>query len=166
MHYAAGSNSSEVDLMNDVEEMKKGKVSEDYNFIMLIDRVEGHSEDADALDGNFTDTRLYQINRDGYTRLEGKDEFPEIGNAKSYDANMGDVSELKKFIAYCKKYFPANHYMLILRSHGNGFGMCPDAEAGVRDRIFPAEMSNVLTQEESVDILGLDVCSMAGLENL
>ncbi len=166
MHYSVGSNSSEIDLMSDIDEMKQGKISNDYNLITLIDRIEGFSHDSLTLDGNFTDTRLYQINHNTYERLEGKEFLPEIGCDHSYEANMADVSVLKRFIQYCKKYYPANNFMLFLRSHGNGVAMCPDAEGGQMDRIYPAEISNILTNEESVDILGLDVCSMAGLENL
>ncbi|MDG2450076.1 MAG: clostripain-related cysteine peptidase [Saprospiraceae bacterium] len=166
MHYSVGSNSSEIDLMSDIDEMKQGKISNDYNLITLIDRIEGFSHDSLTLDGNFTDTRLYQINHNTYERLEGKEFLPEIGFDHSYEANMADVSVLKRFIQYCKKYYPANNFMLVLRSHGNGVAMCPDAEGGQMDRIYPAEISNILTNEESVDILGLDVCSMAGLENL
>ncbi len=166
MHYAVGANSSESNLLNDVAEMKRGKKSGDYNLILLIDRVEGYSEDSTALDGNFTDTRMYQIEHHSYSRLDGKAFLPEIGVNRSFEANMGDALTLKKFIQYCKKYYPAKHYMLVLRSHGNGVGMCPDAERGNMDRLYPAEITNVLTKNESVDILGLDVCSMAGLENL
>lgn len=166
MHYAVGSNSSETDLLSDIAEMKRAKRSRDYNLVLLIDRVEGFSEDATTLDGNFTDTRLYQIEHDSYHRLDGKAFLPEIGLDRSYDANMADALTLKKFIQYCKKYYPANHYLLVLRSHGNGVSMCPDAESGDRDRLYPAEITNILTKDESVDILGLDVCSMAGLENL
>lgn len=165
MYYAAGGNSSEVDLMNDVEEMKRGKKSQDYNLILQIDRAEGFSDDSTTLDGNFNDTRLYQIDWNEYQRLDGKEYLPEIGVDKSSDLNMADATVLKKFIQYCKKYYPAKHYLLIIRSHGDGISMCPDAEHGTKDYLYPAEISDVLSEEESVDILGLDVCSMAGLEN-
>lgn len=166
LYYAAGDNSSEKDLLSDIAEMKLGKRSNDYNLLTLIDRVEGFSEDSTTLDGNFTDTRLYKIEYNSYNRLDGKEFLPEIGINRSYEANMADALTLKKFIQYCKKYYAANHYLLILRSHGNGIGMCPDAEMSNMDRLYPAEITKVLTQAESVDILGLDVCSMAGLENL
>lgn len=166
MHYAAGSNSSEADLLSDVEEMKKGKVSSDYNLVLLIDRIEGFSNDTTTLDANFTDTRLYEIEINSFKRLDGKDIFPEISLNQESDLNMGDALNLKKFIQYCKKYYPAKNYLLILRSHGNGLAMCADVEESNRDRLYPAEITNILSKKESVDILGLDVCSMAGLENL
>ena len=62
MHYSVGSNSSEMDLLSDIEEMKRGKRSNEYNLITLIDRIDGFSDDSLTLDGNFTDTRLYEIN--------------------------------------------------------------------------------------------------------
>lgn len=166
MHYAVGSNSSETDLLSDIAEMKRGKKSKDYNLILLIDRVDGFSDDSTTLDGNFTDTRIYQIEHNSHHRLNGNEFFPEITSNQSSDINMADARTLKNFIQYCKTYYPANHYLLILRSHGNGLGMCPDAEGGSMDKLYPAEITNVLTKNESVDILGLDVCSMAGLENL
>ncbi len=166
MYYAAGSNSSETDLLSDFSEMKDGKLSSDYNLITLIDRINGYSNDSLTLEGNFTDSRLFKIEHHSYLSLSGKELFSEINPGSTFEANMGDATTLRKFIQYCKKYYPANYYMLVLRSHGNGVGMCPDAEQGPMDRLYPAEISKILTKDESVDILGLDVCSMAGLENL
>lgn len=166
MHYAVGSNSSEVDLLDDIQEMQDGKRSDGYNVITLIDRTPGHSEDSIALGENFDDTRLYQLNLNSFKELDGGALFPELDPGSTYDANMADAHTLKKFIQYCKTNFPAKHYLLVLRSHGNGYSMCPDPEFGSKDELYPAEIQDVLTDKESVDILGLDVCSMAGLENL
>lgn len=166
MHYAVGSNSSEIDLLEDVKEMIAGKISDDYELILLIDRTEGHSEDSIALGENFTDTRMYRIANGTYEELNGGLLLPEITKDSNVDLNMADANVLKRFIQFSKAQFPAKHYMLIMRSHGNGLGMCPDSESGIMDRLYPGEMSDILTKEESVDILGLDVCSMAGLENM
>jgi clostripain len=166
MHYAVGSNSSESDLLADMDEMIRGKISDGYELITLIDRTEGFSEDSTTLGENFTDTRMYSFNGFRYNELNGSKALPEISTKTSFDGNMGDADLLKRFIQHCKAYYPAEHYMLILRSHGNGVSMCPDAESGTPDRLYPAELRDVLGPNESVDILGLDVCSMAGLENM
>jgi len=166
MHYAAGSNSSEVDLLDDVGEMMQGKQSEDYDLILLIDRTAGHSNDSTTLGENFIETRLYRILQNAYEELDGKEFLSEIRPGNTHDLNMADANTLKLFIQYCKKYHPAENYMLILRSHGSGLSMCPDHESGKRDQLYPGEINDVLTKNESVNILGLDVCSMAGLENL
>jgi clostripain len=166
MHYAVGSNSSEIDLLDDMQEMKTGKTSEGYEVITLIDRTAGYSEDSIALGANFTDTRLYRFDGGTYEELDGGEILSSISMTSNEDLNMGDAHVLKNFIQFCKTNYPAKHYMLVLRSHGNGMGMCPDEESGVMDRLYPGELQNVLSGKESVDILGLDVCSMAGLENL
>ena len=127
IYYAAGGNSSEQDLLSDVDEMMRGKKNDSYNLILLIDRVEGYSNDESTLDGNFTDTRLYSIHPGRYQRLEPLSEAP--------DENMGDAHVLANFIQRAKAD-------------------------------YPAEMTDVLNPEHSVDVLGLDVCSMAGIENL
>ncbi|MBL0683898.1 clostripain-related cysteine peptidase [Aquimarina mytili] len=165
MYYGAGSNSSELDLFNDINGMIKGKQSKGYEAITLIDRIEGFSNDAKTLGENFTDTKLYKFDTGSYKELSGRDILPEFKKETSYEANMGDAYLLKRFIKYCKTYYPAKHYMLILRSHGDGWSMCPDDESGTEDFLYSTELSDVLSVDESVDILGLDVCSMAGLEN-
>lgn len=165
MYYGAGSNSSELDLLKDIKGMIKGKQSKGYEVIALIDRIEGFSNDSKTLGENFTDTKLYKFDANNYHELSGKEILPELKKETSYEANMGDADLLKRFIQYCKAYYPAKHYMLVLRSHGNGWRMCPDKETGIDDALHSAELSDVLSADESVDILGLDVCSMAGLEN-
>ena len=45
MYYAAGSNSSETDLLSDINEIKQSKNSSEYNVVTLIDRIEGFSND-------------------------------------------------------------------------------------------------------------------------
>ncbi|WP_438426405.1 clostripain-related cysteine peptidase [Aquimarina macrocephali] len=165
MYYGAGSNSSELDLLLDIKGMIKGKQSKGYELITLIDRIEGYSKDSKTLGENFTDTKLYRIDANSYQELSGKEILPELKKETSYEANMGDANLLKQFIKYCKTYYPAKHYMLVIRSHGNGWSMSPDEEAGIDDVLYSTELSDVLSVDESVDILGLDVCSMAGLEN-
>ncbi|PKV51147.1 clostripain [Aquimarina sp. MAR_2010_214] len=165
MYYGAGSNSSELDLLKDIKGMIKGKQSKGYELITLIDRIEGFSNNSKTLGENFTDTKLYRIDANSYHELSGKEILPEFKKETSYEANMGDADLLKRFIKYCKTYYPAKHYMLVLRSHGNGWRMCPDKEAGIDDALHSTELSDVLSIDESVDILGLDLCSMAGLEN-
>lgn len=165
LYYAAGCNSSEVDLMGDVKEMIEGLNSNDIEIILLIDRIVGHSEDSLVLGSNFTDTKLYSIRKGEVTELSGKEELPELSPKSSSDLNLGDAEVLKKFIRFGKQHARAEKYGLILRSHGNGRNMCPDLEQEQRDPLWIAEISEVLTKDESVDFLGLDVCSMAGLEN-
>ena len=76
MYYAVGSNSSETDLLSDIGEMMKGKTSDGYELITLIDRTEGYSDDATTLGENFIDTRLYKLYNNNYQELDGGDILP------------------------------------------------------------------------------------------
>ena len=150
--------------MEDIAEMKDGIVHANaYRVLLLIDRVAGFSNDASVLGSNFTGTRLYELKGGTATPLAGHEYFPEIGGAKDFDANMGDARVLRDFIRYGKKYYRAKHYALFFYSHGDGISFCPDVESD-HDALFPAEVSDVLGKQESVDLVGLDVCSMAGVE--
>jgi clostripain len=80
------------------------------------------------------------------------------------ELNTGDAATLRDFVRFGKRKFPARHYALWLVSHGDGPYCCPDETNG-NDELFAAEISDVLTEEDSVDILGFDACLMAGVEN-
>jgi len=166
MSFAAGCNSSEETLLDDIAEMKKGFVdNQGVELIMLIDRVAGFSNDTSVFGEDFTDTRIYRIRHDKTERLDGAAEFPEITKTSNYDANMGDAHTLKKFIRYCKAHYPADHYALIIYSHGSGQWVAYDDESN-KDAIYTAEFTDVLSANESVDFMGFDVCLMGGVENM
>ena len=48
-------------------------------------------------------------------------------------------------------------------SHGDGPNSCPDESDD--DELYTAELTDVLTEEDSVDVLGFDACLMASVEN-
>lgn len=166
IYYAGGCNSCEETIMDDIAEMKRGFVNDQgLELVMLIDRVAGFSDDSSVFGEDFTDTRLYRITHNKTERLDGAAEFSEITKTSQYDANLGDAHTLKKFIRYCKSHYPADQYALIIYSHGIGPWVCYDDESN-RDAIYTAEFTDVLSSKEAVDVMGLDVCSMGGVENL
>ena len=83
LHYAAGSNSSEVDLLSDIQEMMDGKLAEGYELIVLIDRTPGHSEDSTTLGENFIISDI---------REEG---FPESVRVNAYPNPFGEESTIE-----------------------------------------------------------------------
>jgi clostripain len=164
LYYAAGCNSAEETMMTDLGEIKNSmKDGQGYRMIVLIDRIADFSSDTNTFGEDFNDTRLYEITAQSYKRLSGLEIFPEITQHSSYDANMGDALTLQKFIQYGKRYYPANHYALLMYSHGDGISFCADVESN-RDALYPAELTDVLTGNESVELMALDVCSMGGIE--
>jgi clostripain len=188
MYYGDADCDLEEYLMEDIAEMKAGFVNGyGVNLIILIDRYDGYSNDSSVLGDNFTDTRLYRITQGDYERLDGDTQFPDISadGSSSYEANMGDAATLKKFIQYCKEKYPATDYALIFSNHGGGVkkksasvsgevfvsdsnpdiikNICYDESSG-DDFLYTGEISDTLTSDDSVQLLGLDACFMSSVE--
>ncbi|MCU0822671.1 MAG: clostripain, partial [Spirochaetes bacterium] len=178
MIYADGDNNLENLLLMDVEEMKDGFINgQGYNLIVLADRIDGYSVSKSGFGSDFTDTRLYRISQETATRISGQTQFPEITTSSNYEANMGDAGTLKKFVRFCKANYPANHYALIFWNHGLGVakkgtgdsdaipnkGICVDMTSN-NDFLYTAEITDVLSSEDSVDLLGYDACLMGSIE--
>lgn len=91
------------------------------------------------------------------------------------EPNMGDATELKSFIDFCKEEYPAENYALILWNHGGGVrsikeavspftrGICSD-DTDDGDQLYVGEIKDILTSAQSVDFLGMDACLMGMVE--
>ncbi|MBN2626703.1 MAG: hypothetical protein JXA95_08555 [Spirochaetales bacterium] len=190
-YYADADNNLESALLGDIYELSQGMESTDIvNVIALFDRAPDYSVDSTILGANFTDTRLYRVGADEIYPLDGKEFFDDIGLAETAEYNMGDANTLKSFIEYGKKYYPANHYVLILSNHGSGVRSYPgtdtasDSKGGTGlassetistkaisyddtsdgDAIYTAELTDILDSRHSVDLIVYDACLMGLLE--
>ena len=85
------------------------------------------------------------------------------------ERDMGDPQELQSFIAWAKQNYPADHYALVLSSHGDGWkGFGPDETfpAGTReknDTLFMGELSTALAGQ-NFEWIAFDACLMAAVE--
>lgn len=183
MYYGDGDCNLEEALLYDIYEMKSGFVNgQGINLIILFDRINGYSSDNSVFGEDFTDTRLYRITSGRVWRKSGSSQFSEITTSSSYEANMGDAETLKKFVQFCKINYPADNYALILSNHGGGSRkkssslaesdigtglsikeICQDVSDG-NDYLYTAEISDVLSSVESVQLFGLDACFMSTVE--
>jgi len=194
MYYGDADCNLESALLADIAEMKAGFVNgQNVKLIVLFDRnpdsdtSNGYSSNSIIFGEDFSDTRLYEITNGTATRIGGSAQFSEITTLSNYEANMGDADTLKKFINFCKANYPATDYALILSNHGGGpkkkssslssssitsltanssgisKSICWD-ESSSDDFLFTAEISDVLTSEESVQLFGLDACLMSSAE--
>ncbi|EDT83989.1 clostripain [Clostridium botulinum] len=180
MYYCDADNNLEPSLLNDIQEMKKGYVNNtNLNLITLVDRSSKYSNDKRVFGENFDDTRLYKIEHNKTQRLNGGNEFPEITLNSNYEANMGDADTLKKFINYCKANYKADKYVLIMSNHGGGAkeklktdtnlnkAICWDDshyDGNEPDCLYMGEISDHLTEAQSVDVLAFDACLMGTAE--
>ncbi len=180
MYYCDADNNLESSLLSDIEEMKKGYVNNpNLNLVTLIDRSSRYTSDKTVFGEDFEDARLYKIEHNTTKRLDGGKEFPEITINSNYEANMGDANTLKKFINYCKANYKADKYVLIMANHGGGAkeklknnqdvnrAICWDDshyDGNSPDCLYMGEISDTLTQEQSVDVLAFDACLMGTAE--
>lgn len=163
--YAAVDNDWERDFMRDVQAIRRGlEGTSGPEVLLLIDRSPRYSNDAKALGQDFADTRLYRLTGGGAQRLGGEPEIPGLTLQSAVELNTGDATVLRDFVRFGKQHYPSPHYALWLVSHGDGPYCCPDETNG-NDQLYTTEITDVLTEDESVDILGFDACLMAGIEN-
>lgn len=177
MVYSDADNNLEDSLLGDIQQMKDGYVDNpNLNLIVLVDRTPDYSEDSTVLGEDFSDTRMYKIEKNKAIRIDGGDQFPEITKTSNYEANMGDGNTLKKFINSCKENYPADKYSLIISNHGGGArdnkllqkpkdpkAVCWD-DTNDSDCLYTAEITDTLTNNQSVDVLAYDACLMGTAE--
>lgn len=131
-------------------------------LVVYIDRSAGYSSGGELFGEDFTGARLYRLGVDSTERLSGGAELPEITLDKDVEIDSSDPVQLKRFIAWGKKHYPAQRTGLLIYSHANGETMCPD-EQSETDMGIPA-LSKALTPAESLDFLALELCNMGGAE--
>ncbi len=148
--YSAADNNLKVDLLNDADEIEQ--VGSDATTDLVVQLDEGGSTGA---------WRMH-LQPDASKGLKS----PVVGRLGSVD--MAAPATLADMIEWGVKTFPAEHYMVVLADHGDGWkGAAEDdshqgwmsleeIQAGLR---MARERTGVRP-----DILGFDACNMAGLE--
>jgi len=131
-------------------------------IVLFIDRSDRYSTNASSLGEDFTDARLYQVKSRYCRRLAGGDHFPEITLDSSYEPDSANPENVRKFVAFGKARYPARHTALMLYGHANGKTMCPDEQTG--GDMGLAQLTAVVTEKESVDLMALELCGMGGIE--
>jgi hypothetical protein len=102
MVYLAGDNNLDSAGVIDLKEMKKVGSTDQMSVIAQFDRQ-----------GKDTTTNRYYIRRGGTL---AKDVVGSLG-----ETNTGDPRVLEDFIQWGVKNYPAQHYLLVVWNHGNGW---------------------------------------------
>ncbi|HEX7034243.1 MAG TPA: clostripain-related cysteine peptidase, partial [Pseudomonadales bacterium] len=149
----------------DLNEMELG-LTGDVNVIVLIDRAEGY----DDSDGDWTDARVYRIERDA-----DKTALRSRVIARPGEINMGDPAVLETFLTTTLTSFPAKRTALLLWNHGGGW-QAHAVDHGVPDRpqatdsLTLPQLSSAIrgalraSGRSSLDLVGFDMCLMAQYE--
>ena len=102
MVYLAGDNNLDSAGVIDLKEMKKAGSTDQINVIAQFDRQ-----------GKDIATKRYYLRKGGAL---AKDVVGSLG-----ETNMGDPRVLENFIQWGSKNYPAQHFLLVVWNHGNGW---------------------------------------------
>ena len=161
MIYLDGDNNLEEYAIDDINEMEAGKITgSSIAVIVMVDRISGY----DTTNGDWTDTRIYNITSDGSTSTINSVILEYEG-----EANMGDGAILESFLDYCFTNYEAENYWLNLWDHGGGTdGICwDDTDSNdflTIDEMQTAIQNSVTTHSRDIDLITHDACFMNMLE--
>ncbi len=161
--YGGADNNADGPILAFLDDVRKA-IDDDagIELLLLLDRSEKFSDDAELLGEDFSGARLYRLRKDSAERLAGGEHFPELTLTEDAELDTADAHNVRRFIAWGKARYPAQRTGLMIYSHANGQTMCPDEQSGRRMGI--SELSRVLTEKESLDFLALELCNMGGIE--
>lgn len=164
MVYMAADNDLEAYAIENLKAMEWAE-TEDIKVLALLDRAEGYDE----TNGNWTDTRLFEIVHDDSesniiksTRLD----CSQLGLSASENTelNMSNPWVLRKFIEFGKSSYESEAYALIIWGHGTGW-----QAFAIDDRtesyMSVSQLRNALL-DEGISVIGFDTCFGGVLENI
>lgn len=160
MVYIAGDNDLEPYGINDVEEMIKVGSTDEVNIVIEFDRAVGYD---DERWGGWTDTRRYYI-----TKTDDINSLKPI--RQGVEINTGDPRYLEEFGTWAIETYPAENYVLIIWSHGGGWGGIGPDESNKPGMLSLPEIDQALgniranTGIDKFAIVGFDACLMSQLE--
>jgi hypothetical protein len=122
--YMAAENDLEPAAINDFNELEGIRLSgKAVSILVLFDRIAGY----DATNGNWDDTRLYEITSDpngvDATIVSRRLDCLELGlsAANETELDMSGSLVLSRLITYAKRVYTAENYGLIIWGHGTGW---------------------------------------------
>jgi hypothetical protein len=114
MIYMNGDNNLDPFAILDFEEMAKVKYDSRVNVVLQLDRRKV-PETIKETDATRSETRRFLMKQNlKPTRTDSIQSFSE-------ESNMGDPETLASFVNWARKDFPAERYMLVIWSHGDGW---------------------------------------------
>ena len=164
MIYMAADNDLETYALQNLKAMEHAFYRK-MNVIVLLDRAEGYDE----TDGNWTDTRLYEVvhdDTDSRTIRSKRLSCPALGLSANSETelDMSNPTVLRTFCNFSINTYKAKKYALILWGHGTGW-----RAFAIDDRSSGYMSVSALGQTVSnldLSVIGFDTCFGGVLENL
>jgi len=168
MVYMDADNDLEGAGIRDINEMEMVGSTDKVNIVVLIDRIDrAHLPDDnkdrdDTSNGDWTDARLYYIEKDTDTETINSKLLSMKG-----ELNMGDPKTLTAFVDVTTTNYPAQRYALILWNHGGATKGIAWDDTDKNDQLTLPEIRSALASTSyryKFDLIGFDACLMANLE--
>jgi hypothetical protein len=138
-------------VIKDVQEMEKVGSTEDVQIIVMLGSIKTQ--------GNCNYYLIEKCVDDDTTDSISSKVLDSLGQP-----DMSDPQTLRDFVKYGVEHYPAQHYMLIINDHGDGWkGVCSDEENGDGEWMSLPELSSALFGYK-FDIIISNVPSMSMLE--
>ncbi|MCR4402388.1 MAG: clostripain-related cysteine peptidase [Firmicutes bacterium] len=175
MVYMCADNNLESAAIADLNELEEVGSTGEVNILVQIDRAKGF----DKSNGDWTGTRRYYVTRD--PNPPGSADYgtvvsplaPWDGNNAETEVDMADPASLRDFVAWCMASYPAQHYVLVLWDHGDGWtiwrrprvaprAICLDEESG--RALDLDQVRAALEGLPRLAVIGFDACLMQMIE--
>ncbi|GHV12893.1 hypothetical protein FACS189491_06800 [Spirochaetia bacterium] len=176
--YMAADNNLESAAIADFNELEAVNLAgQPVSILVLFDRCPGF----DATNGDWTDTRLYEIKTDpggnNATIVSKRLDCPELGLTAASDTelSMSDPLVLSHLLEYAQRVYRADNYGLLVWGHGTGWrgsgggGSVPEPVKAVAiDDTYGGYMSlksfGGAISGKGLSVVGFDTCFGAILE--
>jgi hypothetical protein len=112
--YMNADNDLEDDGIKDFLEMAKVENSEEINILVQFDRTPGYTNEY----GDWKGTMRFKVQK-------GSTPSPNEKLSDLGEMNMGDPAVFRDFISWGKANYPADHYVLVVWGHGQGWKYRP-----------------------------------------
>lgn len=158
--YLVGDNDLEKFAIEDIYEMYDVGGSQQFRFVLQVDRATSYSSAEVPGLGDWTSTRRIVLENNSFQQVA------DLG-----EQNMASPSTLADFVHWGLTTYPADRTMLILWDHGAGWmGFGVDEASPGRPMLSLAQIKQGLSQGlqraglRRFDALGFDACLMASFE--
>ena len=144
------------------------------NVLVLMDR----SEDYDETDGNWTDTRLFELEHDdtdGSFIISRRLDCPALGLSSQIptELDMANPMVLSNLIQFAKKNYRSQQYALIIWGHGTGWRYS-NSNTAVRAVALDDKSGNFMSiadmgkalRNQGLAVIGFDTCFGGVFENI
>lgn len=176
--YMAADNDLERYAISNLKQMEHSNINIEngnLNVLVLLDRSEGYDE----TNGNWTDTRLFELKHDrtsGNFIVSKRIDCPLLGlmAESNTELDMGDFNVLKNLVTFAKENYESEKYGLIIWGHGTGWRYSEkinDLQKAVAIDDKSDSYMTVVEEEQALrnqglNVIGFDTCFGGVFENV